>query len=67
MSRTLRGEQQPEQIEVTRASPSLLAVLGVPPALGRGFAEDEAIPGNEFVILADRYFEPPCCADDGGA
>jgi predicted permease len=50
-SRTLRGEELPEQIEVTRASPSLLAVLGVAPALGRGFRDDEAVPGNEFVIL----------------
>jgi hypothetical protein len=50
-TRTLRGEQLPEQIDVTRASPSLLAVLGVAPALGRGFADDEAIPGDELVIL----------------
>jgi hypothetical protein len=50
-TRTLRGEQLPEQIDVTRASPSLLAVLGVAPALGRGFADDEATPGNELVIL----------------
>ncbi len=36
---------------MTRASPSLLTVLGVAPALGRGFTEDEAVPGNERVIL----------------
>lgn len=48
--RTLQGERA-ERISVTRASPSLSAVLGVSPALGRGFNEDEAIPGNDLVIL----------------
>src|SRR5690606_35550574 len=49
--RTLRHEQPAERISVTRASPSFLAVLGVAPALGRGFTEDEAALGNELVIL----------------
>jgi predicted permease len=49
--RALPGELVPEQISVTRASPSLLNMLGVAPALGRGFAEDEVVPGNERVIL----------------
>jgi predicted permease len=49
--RTLSGEPVPERISVTRVSPSLLTMLGVPPALGRGFAEDEVVPGNERVVL----------------
>lgn len=49
--RTLPGELAAERISVIRASPSLLNVLGVPPALGRGFIEDEVTPGNERVIL----------------
>jgi predicted permease len=48
--RTLAGER-PEQLDLTRASPSLLAVLGVVPALGRGFTDDEAVPGNDRVVL----------------
>jgi predicted permease len=51
VSRTLQLEDLPEQVSVTRASPSLLTVLGVAPALGRGLREDEALPGNERVIL----------------
>lgn len=50
-NRTLRHEEAPERIAVTRASPSLFAVLGVAPALGRGFTEDEAVPGDDRVIL----------------
>jgi predicted permease len=49
--RTLEGELAPQRIWVTLASPSLLTVLGVEPALGRGFAEDEVVPGNERAIL----------------
>lgn len=50
-SRTLQLEDAPEQVTVTRASPSLLTVLAVAPTLGRGFTEDEAVPGNDHVIL----------------
>jgi predicted permease len=49
--RTLAGELVQERISVTRASPSLLNVLGVTPILGSGFGEDEVVPGNERVIL----------------
>jgi predicted permease len=49
--RMLPGGPAPERISVTRASPSLLSVLGVAPVLGRGFTEDEVVPGNERVIL----------------
>ncbi len=50
-SRALEGEQQAETISVTRAAPSLLTVLGVAPALGGGFTEDHAVPGNHRVVL----------------
>jgi predicted permease len=57
-NRTLRREQPSERIAVTRTSPSLLAVLEVAPALGRGFTENEAVPGNERVILlSDRIWK----------
>lgn len=50
-SRALQGEQHAEGISVTRATPSLLAMLGVAPALGSGFTEDHAVPGNDRLIL----------------
>jgi predicted permease len=51
MDRTLRGDGAPQRISLVRASPSLLTVLGVAPARGRGFTEDEVVPGNERVML----------------
>lgn len=41
---------------MTRASPSLLSVLGVAPAVGRGFTDDEAVPGNDLVIVLSHRF-----------
>ena len=49
--RRLEGELTAEPISVPRVSPSLLRMFGVAPALGRGFTEDEVVPGNERVIL----------------
>ena len=49
--RTLQGELVPQRLSLTRASPSLFTVLGVAPAIGRGFTEDEVVPGNERVML----------------
>jgi predicted permease len=51
VSRTLQSEERPEQVTVARVSASLLAVLGVAPAAGRAFRDDEAVPGSERVIL----------------
>jgi predicted permease len=56
-SRTLTGNETPERIVITRASPALFRVLGVAPLLGRGFAEDEATPGNDHVaVLSHRLW-----------
>ena len=55
-SRTLGGEGPPEQLLLTRASPSLFAVLKVAPFLGRVFAEDEAVPGNDNVAVVSHAF-----------
>ena len=49
--RTLSGEAAPEQLLLTRASPSLFGVLGVQPLLGRSFTAEEATPGNERVVV----------------
>jgi putative ABC transport system permease protein len=52
----LGGTDQPEQISGARVSPSILDVVGVLPALGRGFRTDEATPGNEHVVLLSNGF-----------
>lgn len=50
-ARALGGDGPPEQLVVTRASPSFFDVFGTSPVLGRGFSEDEATPGNERVVV----------------
>ena len=47
----LGGGDVPEQVSGARISPSVLEVVGVPPALGRPFRDDEAAPGNDDVAL----------------
>ena len=49
--RTLSGDATPEQLLLTRASPSLFSVLGVQPLAGRSFTDEEATPGNERVVM----------------
>jgi predicted permease len=49
--RTLSGDMTPEQLLLTRASPSLFNVLGVQPLLGRSFTDEEATPGTERVVV----------------
>ena len=50
-SATLTGEGTPERLSVARVTPSLLPVLQVEPAMGRGFTEAEGVPGAERTIL----------------
>ena len=47
----LTGDGPAEQLFSVKASPSLFAVLGVAPMLGRAFADDETVPGNERVVV----------------
>ncbi len=49
--KTMSGEAAPEQLLLTRASPSLFGVLGVQPILGRSFTDEEGTLGNERVIV----------------
>src|SRR5438552_13375920 len=47
----LAGGGEPEQLVGNRISPALLHVLGVAPAAGRGFTEDEQRPGAPAVAM----------------
>jgi predicted permease len=53
---TLTGNGAPERITVIQATPSLAAVLGVPPALGRWFTEAEGVPGAPPVAVLTHGF-----------
>jgi len=47
----LGGSAEPEQISGAAISPSVFDVVGVQPVLGRSFREEEATPGNDFVVI----------------
>jgi putative ABC transport system permease protein len=50
----LTGTGEPERVRPLEVSPAFLAVLGVTPAFGRGFLDEEEIPGrNRVVLLSD--------------
>ncbi len=54
---TITGAQEPEEISAAIVSASTLAVLGVAPALGRGFLEEEEHPDAEHTaILSHRLW-----------
>jgi putative ABC transport system permease protein len=47
-----------------RVSPSFLDVLGITPALGRNFRDEEDVPGgNHVIILSDAYWRMRFGAD----
>ena len=52
----LTGLDTPEQLSVVRASPSLFDVLGVQPALGRGFRVEEGVEGAGRVLVLHHDF-----------
>ncbi len=61
---SLTGEGQPESITGYRFSANMLDVLGVQPALGRGFRTEEDQAGAaQVVILSDRLWKRRYAAD----
>ncbi|MGH9161227.1 MAG: ADOP family duplicated permease [Vicinamibacteraceae bacterium] len=48
---TLTGSHEPVRLMGARASAELLSVLGMPPALGRTFRDDETHPGADAVVV----------------
>ncbi len=53
---TLRGDGEPEEVLIVRASANLFTLLGVAPALGRGFLPEEEVPGRARVVVASHGF-----------
>jgi putative ABC transport system permease protein len=62
---SLREGDDPMEIAVTRTSPNLFNLLGITPALGRGFAPDEVGPGREQVIVLTHHLWTRLGADAG--
>ena len=62
----LTGAGEPESIIGYRFSANMLAVLGVQPALGRGFTAEEDTPGGpSVVLLSDKLWKRRFSADRG--
>ncbi len=54
----LTGLDQPEQLGLVVTTPSLFDVLGVQPALGRGFRAEEGAEGSgNVIVLAYDYWQ----------
>jgi predicted permease len=47
----LTGDDNPEQILGLRVTSGMWPLLGVPPLMGRGFAPEEDVPGNDRVVV----------------
>jgi predicted permease len=47
---------EPERVDGARVSADLFHVLGIQPAIGRGFTTAEDRPGADVVILSDRLW-----------
>jgi putative ABC transport system permease protein len=62
---SLKEGADPMEIAVTRTSPNLFNLLGIAPALGRGFAPDEVGPGREQVIVLTYHLWKRLGADPG--
>ena len=62
----LTGDGEPESITGYRFSPNMLSVLGVQPALGRGFTTGDDQPGApRVVLLSDKLWKRRYAADPG--
>ena len=61
---TIGEAGSPERMDASFVTPSLFRMLGVTPAIGRGFADEEGFYGkNEVVILSDGLWRQRYGAD----
>ena len=60
----LRSAEDAERVRVAFVSPTLLPLLGIRAAAGRGFSQEEDVPGRDrVVLLSDRYWRSRFAAD----
>jgi predicted permease len=57
-SATITGRGEPEQIETLNVTDGTLPVLGIRPALGRGFTREDDLPtGPNVVLISHSYWQ----------
>ncbi|HKW96162.1 MAG TPA: ABC transporter permease [Bryobacteraceae bacterium] len=52
----LTGVDEPEQVQGSLVSPGFFSLLGIRPALGRTFLDEEAEPGRDAVVVVSHGF-----------
>lgn len=52
----LTGAGEPVQAHIARVTPNFFSMLGVRPALGRGFAESDGLTESRPVVLLSNHF-----------
>ncbi len=60
---TVTGDGDPEELQAQSISAELFNILGVQPALGRGFTAAETVPGTRSVVISDRLWKRRFGAD----
>jgi putative ABC transport system permease protein len=61
----LSGVEPPERVTVTRASPSLFETLGVRPALGRPFTQEDIDNSRRVAVISDALWTRKFSRDPG--
>jgi len=57
-SATITGRGEPEQIETLDVTDGTLPILGIYPALGRGFSKEDDLPtGPRVVLISHQYWQ----------
>ena len=62
---TATGSGDPEELQAQSISAELFQILGVAPALGRGFIPAENVPGTRSVVISDRLWRRRFGGDPG--
>jgi len=60
---TVTGAGDPEELQTQSITAEVFSILGVQPALGRGFTPEEDRPGSRVVVISDRLWKRRFGAD----
>ena len=55
-SHTLTGNGDPEQVNALRVTYNFFRTLGIKPAIGRDFTQEEDVPGGPYVVILSHEY-----------